>query len=91
MNFRFTNRTGGVSTGAFASLNLGSHVGEAEGNSLMLGDWLAKRLALLGILNAEFECPTRKSTGAGSDIDAAHLNTIHHLVKASAGCTTEDR
>jgi len=28
MNFRFTNRTGGVSTGAFASLNLGSHVGD---------------------------------------------------------------
>jgi len=28
MNYRFTNRTGGVSTGSFASLNLGSHVGD---------------------------------------------------------------
>jgi YfiH family protein len=28
MNFRFTNRTGGVSTGAFASANLGFHVGD---------------------------------------------------------------
>jgi len=28
MNYRFTNRTGGVSTGAFASLNLGTHVGD---------------------------------------------------------------
>ncbi|MCX6444616.1 MAG: peptidoglycan editing factor PgeF [Actinobacteria bacterium] len=28
MNYRFTNRTGGVSTGAFASLNLGLHVGD---------------------------------------------------------------
>ena len=28
MTTRFTNRTGGVSTGAFASLNLGSHVGD---------------------------------------------------------------
>jgi YfiH family protein len=29
MNYRFTNRTGGVSTGAFASLNLGTHVGDS--------------------------------------------------------------
>lgn len=28
MNYRFTNRTGGVSTGSFASLNLGVHVGD---------------------------------------------------------------
>jgi len=28
MTTRFTNRTGGVSTGAFASLNLGLHVGD---------------------------------------------------------------
>jgi YfiH family protein len=28
INYRFTNRTGGVSTGAFASLNLGTHVGD---------------------------------------------------------------
>ncbi|MEY4024394.1 MAG: hypothetical protein RLZ23_1355, partial [Actinomycetota bacterium] len=28
MTSRFTNRTGGVSTGAFASLNLGTHVGD---------------------------------------------------------------
>ena len=28
MNYRFTNRTGGVSTGAFASMNLGTHVGD---------------------------------------------------------------
>lgn len=28
MNFRFTNRAGGVSTGSFASLNLGIHVGD---------------------------------------------------------------
>lgn len=27
-NYRFTNRTGGVSTGAFASLNLGTQVGD---------------------------------------------------------------
>ena len=28
MNYSFTNRTGGVSTGAFASLNFGLHVGD---------------------------------------------------------------
>ena len=28
MTARFTNRTGGVSHGAFASLNLGTHVGD---------------------------------------------------------------
>ncbi len=28
MGFRFTNRTGGVSTGAFSSLNLALHVGD---------------------------------------------------------------
>jgi len=28
MNYRFTNRTGGSSTGAFASFNLGFHVGD---------------------------------------------------------------
>jgi polyphenol oxidase len=28
MKYRFTNRTGGASTGAFASANLGSHVGD---------------------------------------------------------------
>ena len=28
MNYRFTNRTGGASTGAFASANLGFHVGD---------------------------------------------------------------
>ena len=28
MNYLFTNRTGGVSTGAFASLNVGTHVGD---------------------------------------------------------------
>ena len=28
MNYRFTNRTGGASTGAFASANLGLHVGD---------------------------------------------------------------
>jgi polyphenol oxidase len=30
MKYRFTNRTGGASTGAFASLNLGLHVGDEE-------------------------------------------------------------
>ena len=29
MNYLFTNRTGGVSTGAFASLNVGTHVGDS--------------------------------------------------------------
>jgi len=31
MKYRFTNRTGGASTGPFASLNLGLHVGDDEG------------------------------------------------------------
>jgi YfiH family protein len=40
MTTRFTNRTGGVSTGAFASLNLGDHVGDvpvavAENRSIL--------------------------------------------------------
>lgn len=30
MKYRFTNRTGGASTGAFASANLGLHVGDEE-------------------------------------------------------------
>jgi YfiH family protein len=30
MKYRFTNRTGGASTGAFASLNFGLHVGDDE-------------------------------------------------------------
>lgn len=41
MKYRFTNRTGGASTGAFASLNLGLHVGDDEsavmGNRRVLG------------------------------------------------------
>jgi copper oxidase (laccase) domain-containing protein len=28
MRYRFTNRTGGTSSGAFASLNLGTHVSD---------------------------------------------------------------
>ena len=28
MKYRFTNRTGGASSGAFASLNLGTHVSD---------------------------------------------------------------
>jgi YfiH family protein len=42
MKYRFTNRTGGVSTGAFASLNVGLHVGDAE------RDVLANRAVLEG-------------------------------------------
>ena len=42
MKYRFTNRTGGVSTGAFASLNVGLHVGDAD------RDVLANRAVLEG-------------------------------------------
>ena len=43
MKYRFTNRTGGNSTGAFASLNLGTHVGDDLGVVQSNRDLLAQK------------------------------------------------
>jgi YfiH family protein len=44
MKYRFTNRTGGASSGAFASLNLGTHVSDDLGDVLSNRALLAEEL-----------------------------------------------
>jgi polyphenol oxidase len=43
MTYRFTKRTGGVSHGAFASLNLGTHVGDDLGDVLQNRELVAQQ------------------------------------------------
>jgi hypothetical protein len=60
-------------------------------HGLVLGDRLAEGLALLGVLDAELEGADRDAAGAGRDVDAAHLDAVHHLVEALArGLAAED-
>ena len=51
MKYRFTNRTGGASTGAFASLNLGLHVGDDEGAVLQNRRILEEELGPVQFMN----------------------------------------
>lgn len=51
MNYRFTNRTGGASTGAFASLNFGLHVGDDEGAVLQNRRILEEELGPVQFMN----------------------------------------
>ncbi|MEY4290060.1 MAG: hypothetical protein RL130_2 [Actinomycetota bacterium] len=44
MGYRFTNRTGGVSTGAFSSLNLALHVGDVESDVIRNRSLLAREI-----------------------------------------------
>ena len=44
MGYRFTNRTGGVSTGAFSSLNLALHVGDDESSVFQNRSILAQEI-----------------------------------------------
>lgn len=44
MGYRFTNRTGGVSTGAFSSLNLALHVGDDEASVIRNRSVLAEEI-----------------------------------------------
>ena len=51
MNYRFTNRTGGVSTGAFASRNLGFHVGDNPSDVARNREQLADELGPIAFMN----------------------------------------
>jgi YfiH family protein len=51
MKYRFTNRTGGASTGAFASLNFGLHVGDDEGAVLQNRRILEEELGPVQFMN----------------------------------------
>lgn len=51
MTSRFTNRTGGVSTGAFASLNLGDHVGDNPADVAQNRSLLSKKLGPIQFMN----------------------------------------
>jgi YfiH family protein len=51
MKTRFTRRTGGVSHGAFASLNLGLHVGDVDGDVLRNRDIAAASLNPVQYMN----------------------------------------
>lgn len=51
MTTRFTNRTGGVSTGAFASLNLGTHVGDNPADVARNRDILAEKVGPVQFMN----------------------------------------
>lgn len=51
MNYRFTNRTGGLSTGAFASLNCGLHVGDEEDTVLQNRRLLENQFGAIQFMN----------------------------------------
>lgn len=51
MNYRFTNRTGGVSTGAFASRNLGFHVGDDPSDVARNRKQLSDELGPIAFMN----------------------------------------
>ena len=51
MTTRFTNCTGGVSTGAFASLNLGTHVGDAPADVARNRAILAEKVGPVQFMN----------------------------------------
>src|SRR5680860_1283298 len=57
---------------------------------LVLGDLLAEGLTLLGVGDRELERPQRHTTGAGGDVDAAHLDPVHHLVETFARLATQN-
>src|SRR3954447_11057305 len=75
-------------------LELGGHVGELELDHLVLGDRLAERLALLGVLDRQLEGALGQADAAGGDVDAADLERVHHLREAlveAAVLAAEDR
>jgi YfiH family protein len=53
MNYSFTNRTGGVSTGAFASLNMGLHVGDDPATVISNREVLKERLGPVQFMSQE--------------------------------------
>src|SRR6476469_5160000 len=81
---------GGLDHHLVRGLDLDGHVGEAEEHGLVVDDLLAEGLALLGVGDAELESPSRDTTSAGSDVDTADLDAVHHLVEALARLASED-
>ena len=71
-------------------LDLGRHLRETEQDRLVLRDRLAERLALLGVGDAELEGPVGDAARPRRDVDAAHLDAVHHLVEALARLAAED-
>ena len=53
MSYSFTNRTGGVSTGAFASLNFGLHVGDDPSQVLTNRKILTERVGPVQFMSQE--------------------------------------
>ena len=57
----------------------------------MLRDRLAERVPLLRVVDAELEGAEGDAAAAGGDVDAAHLDAVHHLVEALAGASPSTR
>ena len=57
----------------------------------MLCDRLAECDALLGVVDAEFECPIGEPAGASGNVNAADFDAVHHLVETLANLAAEKR
>ncbi len=71
-------------------LDLGGHLGQLERDGLVLGDRLAERLALLGVLDGQLERPDRDPARPRGDVDPADLDAVHHLREPGAALAAED-
>ncbi len=73
-----------------SGLDLGGHFGQLELDRLVLRDGLSEGLALLCVGNAQFEGTLCDAAATGSDIHPPDLDSVHHLVKPSAGHPAQD-
>src|SRR5919206_37357 len=64
-------------------LDLSRHVGQLELDRLVLGDRAPEGAALLGVAQRELERALRDAHAAGGDVDAPHLERVHHLAEAA--------
>lgn len=64
--------------------DLGSHLGQLELDGLVLRDRLAESVTLLGIGDTQLERTLCDTATTCRHVDAADLDSVHHLVKPSA-------
>ena len=74
-----------------AASEAGAHLGELEGDRLVLGDRLAERLALLAVAQRQLERALGDADAAGGDVDPAELERVHHLPEALADAVRRRR
>src|SRR3954447_12168294 len=75
---------GGAERHQARRVDLRRHVGELELDRLVLGDRLAERLALPGVLQRELERALGDADAARGDVHAPDLERVHHLREAPA-------